>query len=126
MAKVITEKRIKAEAAKVRETIPENFQLTVEEAFLIAGELKGTTGVLDVIELAYELGYSRRDEVQKLRSGSIMRAFRGARSADEVARVLGIGAAALIAYENGEQFPRDEVKVRIADYYDVPVDVFFE
>ena len=55
-----------------------------------------------------------------------LRELRGTRSADEVARALGIGAAALIAYENGERFPRDEVKVRIAHYYDLPVDALFE
>lgn len=52
--------------------------------------------------------------------------LRGERSQTEVAAVLGISSAALSMYESGERVPRDEIKVKIASFYGVPVqDIFF-
>ena len=44
----------------------------------------------------------------------------------ELAYKLGISASAMSAYENGTRVPRDEIKVRIAEFFGVSVlDVFY-
>lgn len=44
----------------------------------------------------------------------------------ELANELGISASAMSAYEQGARAPRDEIKVRIAEYFGVSVlDLFF-
>lgn len=44
----------------------------------------------------------------------------------ELAYKLGISASALSNYENGTRVPRDEIKVKIAEFFGVSVlDVFF-
>ena len=43
--------------------------------------------------------------------------LRGSRTLDEVATALKISKSALSMYENGARIPRDEIKVRIANYY---------
>lgn len=58
--------------------------------------------------------------------GEKLRKLRGERSSSEVSEALGISRSALSMYENGNRIPRDEVKVAIANYYNVPVqDIFF-
>ena len=55
-----------------------------------------------------------------------LRALRGKKPAAQVASALGISVSALFMYERGERIPRDEVKVRIAEYYSIPVqEIFF-
>ena len=52
--------------------------------------------------------------------------LRGNKSQEEVAKELGISTSALSMYENGERIPRDPIKIRIADYYNTPIqDIFF-
>jgi len=43
----------------------------------------------------------------------------------EVAADCGISQSALTMYENGERVPRDEIKMRIADYYKRTVQTIF-
>lgn len=58
--------------------------------------------------------------------GSILRELRGDRSQADVAKALMISDSALSAYENGERTPRDDVKRRIAEYYNKTVgEIFF-
>ena len=53
--------------------------------------------------------------------------LRGERSQAQVARDLGISDSAISAYEQGDRIPRDEVKIRIANYYGVSVEsIFFD
>ena len=55
-----------------------------------------------------------------------LRDLRGDISASVVANALGISVSALFMYERGERIPRDEVKVRIAQYYGKSVqDIFY-
>ncbi len=42
-----------------------------------------------------------------------------------VAAALGISESALAMYESGERLPRDEVKIKIAEYYQVSVGELF-
>ena len=50
-------------------------------------------------------------------NGKRLAAARGDRNLKEVALSVGITPEALKAYEAGERIPRDEIKVRLADYY---------
>ena len=53
--------------------------------------------------------------------------LRGDRSQNEVATAVGVSASAIAMYESGQRIPRDEIKIRIAEYYGVGVaDIFFQ
>lgn len=57
---------------------------------------------------------------------TILRSLRGERTQEEVAKGIGITKSSWAMYERGERVPRDEVKVKIAQYFSVPVqDIFF-
>lgn len=52
--------------------------------------------------------------------------LRGEKSREQVAVDNDISYSALVSYEMGERSPRDEVKIRLANYYGVDVaDIFF-
>jgi DNA-binding XRE family transcriptional regulator len=42
-----------------------------------------------------------------------------------VAEDIGISESALTAYEMGARVPRDEIKIKLADYYDTTVEAIF-
>ena len=50
---------------------------------------------------------------------------RGDKKREEVARAVGISASAIANYEAGSRVPRDEIKIRLADYYQVTVQELF-
>ena len=51
---------------------------------------------------------------------------RGTRRRSDVADAVGISVSALAMYEIGSRIPRDEIKIRLADYYHTTVqDLFF-
>ena len=53
--------------------------------------------------------------------------LRGDRSQNEVATAVGVSVSAIAMYESGQRIPRDEIKIRIAEYYGVGVaDIFFQ
>ena len=51
--------------------------------------------------------------------------LRGNKTQGKVAQDLGITPSSLSMYENGERIPRDEVKIKIAKYYDTTVEAIF-
>jgi transcriptional regulator with XRE-family HTH domain len=51
--------------------------------------------------------------------------LRGKKQREEVANDLKISYSALTMYENGVRIPRDEIKIRIANYYKVSVQSLF-
>ena len=52
--------------------------------------------------------------------------LRGNKTQEEVANALNISVSALSMYERGERIPRDNIKIRISEYYNVPIyDIFF-
>jgi transcriptional regulator with XRE-family HTH domain len=58
--------------------------------------------------------------------GDRLKKLRGDKPRDEVAKELGISYSALGMYEQGERIPRDEIKIKICDYYNVSIeDLFF-
>lgn len=52
--------------------------------------------------------------------------LRGERSRQQVADEVGVSLSAILMYENGHRIPKDEIKIRLAEYYKVSVeDLFF-
>lgn len=52
--------------------------------------------------------------------------LRGERTREEVAEQLGISVSTLQMYENAQRIPRDEIKIRISNYYQRSVgEIFF-
>lgn len=52
--------------------------------------------------------------------------LRGDKSREEVSKAVGVSLSALAMYERGERSPRDEIKLKIADYYNSSVgDIFY-
>lgn len=51
--------------------------------------------------------------------------LRGKRTREEVAKAVGISLSAMAMYENGYRIPRDETKIKLADYYGVSVEQIF-
>ena len=54
-----------------------------------------------------------------------LRSLRGEKSRDEVCKAIGVSASALAMYEAGARVPRDEIKVRIAEYYKQTIEFIF-
>jgi len=53
--------------------------------------------------------------------------LRGDKSRKKVSGELGISESALRMYETGQRIPRDEIKLKIADYYGLSVqEIFFD
>lgn len=63
-------------------------------------------------------------DVRKI--GQRLTELRGLRSREEVARSLGVSTSALAMYELGYRMPKDDVKIKLAEFYAMPVgDLFF-
>lgn len=59
--------------------------------------------------------------------GDLLINLRGSESREVVATKIGISVSALQMYENGQRIPRDEIKVKIANYYCKSVqEIFFD
>ncbi|WP_145047905.1 helix-turn-helix transcriptional regulator [Paenibacillus xylanexedens] len=53
--------------------------------------------------------------------------LRGELSREETAHAIGISISALQMYENAQRVPKDEIKIRIANYYKKTVqEIFFD
>lgn len=57
--------------------------------------------------------------------GAKLRELRGTKTLESVARDVGISTSALGMYENGQRIPRDDIKVKLANYYGTSIDIFF-
>lgn len=58
--------------------------------------------------------------------GSKLRELRGNQSKSVVAKAVGVSESAYVKYERDERVPRDEVKMRIASYFNKTVqEIFF-
>ncbi len=65
-------------------------------------------------------------EVNKMSIGEKLRILRGKRSQDEVSSKVGVTKSAWAMYERNERVPRDEIKIKIANYFHVTVqEIFF-
>lgn len=51
---------------------------------------------------------------------------RGDRTRENVANAVGVSVSAIGMYENGARIPRDEIKIKLAEFFGVSVqDLFF-
>lgn len=60
-----------------------------------------------------------------MRYSEKLKKLRGDKTQEEVASAIGISKSAWAMYERGERIPRDEVKVRIANYFKTSVQAIF-
>ena len=51
--------------------------------------------------------------------------LRGDKNREEVAKACNISVSALAMYEQGERIPRDDIKIRLAKYYNRTVESIF-
>ncbi|KAA0776219.1 XRE family transcriptional regulator [Bacillus sp. AR2-1] len=51
--------------------------------------------------------------------------LRSEKSREEVARAVGISVSTLQMYENGQRIPRDNIKIKLANFYGVTVQTIF-
>lgn len=51
--------------------------------------------------------------------------LRGCKSREEVAYNVGISVSALTMYETGKRIPRDEIKIKLARYYNTSIEAIF-
>ena len=66
------------------------------------------------------------EKMNKEKMASKLVELRGDKSREQVAVDLDISYSAIVSYETGDRVPRDEVKIKLASYYDVRVeDIFF-
>ena len=57
--------------------------------------------------------------------GKRLTALRGNKTQAQVAKDLGLSTSAITMYESGKRIPRDEIKLKIANYYDTSVTSIF-
>ena len=59
-------------------------------------------------------------------AGQKMRELRGSKTKEEVANAINVTFSSYVKYERDERVPRDEVKIRIANYFGSTVgEIFF-
>ena len=58
-------------------------------------------------------------------AGKKLREARGEKTQEDVAKAVGISLAAVSMYEQGQRMPRDEVKLRLANYFNTTVEALF-
>lgn len=68
--------------------------------------------------------YEGMDPVQIGKTLKGLREQKG-ESAEELSKALNISASAVAMYETGKRIPRDEIKIRIAEHFVVPVESIF-
>ena len=59
------------------------------------------------------------------KASQILKKLRGETPREKVAKSVGISVSALGMYEQGRRIPRDEVKVKLAKFYGVPIESIF-
>lgn len=57
--------------------------------------------------------------------GRKLKELRGYKPRRVAAEEIGITERALLGYENGERIPRDEIKIKLSNYYKVPIQKLF-
>lgn len=67
------------------------------------------------------------EKIDSVRIGSRLRAIRTERgeSVEEMAKSIGVSNSAIGMYEGGQRVPRDEIKIKIAEHFDMPVEKIF-
>ena len=68
---------------------------------------------------------TRRCKMGQTSAGEKLVKLRGKRTQEEVSSAVGISTSALSMYECGSRVPRDEIKIRLAKYYNRTVQYIF-
>lgn len=63
--------------------------------------------------------------MERTEAGKKLVELRGNKSQEEVAKAVGITQSALSMYERGERTPRDDVKIKLANYFEADVAFIF-
>lgn len=66
-------------------------------------------------------------KIDSAKIGARIKAIRLERgeSMEELANSIGVSNSAIGMYEGGQRVPRDEIKIRIAEHYNMPVELIF-
>lgn len=57
--------------------------------------------------------------------GANLKQLRGTKTQQEVATALGVTPMAISQYENGDRIPRDEIKIKLSEYFNKSVEELF-
>lgn len=78
--------------------------------------------------MSTKCGYEKGGEIMnRSKIAETLISLRGEKSREEVANALNIAVSTLAMYELGQRVPRDEIKLKLADYYGVDVQsIFFD
>lgn len=60
-----------------------------------------------------------------LKIGNELKKLRGNKTQEEIADAIGVSSAAIGMYERGKRIPRDEIKVKLANYFNASVESIF-
>lgn len=63
--------------------------------------------------------------MNKEKIGKILTELRGNESREEISKRIGVSVSAWQMYENGQRIPKDEIKVKIASYFEKSVGEIF-
>ena len=66
-----------------------------------------------------------KDKINAFAIGERLKRLRGDRTLKEVSERVGISESALSMYENGARIPRDEIKLKLANYYKKTIQSIF-
>lgn len=65
-------------------------------------------------------------EMNPVEIGRRLAELRGSRTQQEVADAVNISVSAYSMYENGQRIPRDNIKIRLSNYFKKPIyKIFF-
>lgn len=94
---------------------------------VICQEIFVTKCVDKRVNLCYHVFVTKRGkrEVKLMTLAERLIKARGTRSREEVATAVGVSLSAITMYEIGARVPRDEIKVKLADYYKTTVQALF-
>ena len=66
-----------------------------------------------------------KDKINAFAIGERLKRLRGDRTLKEVSERVGISESALSMYENGARIPRDEIKIKLANFYKETIQSIF-
>lgn len=67
------------------------------------------------------------EKIDSEKIGNRLRSIRTERgeTTEAVAKGIGTSTSAITMYETGQRIPRDEIKIKLAEYYGMPVEQIF-
>nr|WP_312578243.1 helix-turn-helix transcriptional regulator [Sedimentibacter sp.] len=116
-------KNVMLKIEETKETMNQHHRLDFDVACEI---LENSDNEITLLNNSFVLGYLQGIKAEKARQKSVkltvnLTELRGNKTQEEVAKDLGVSISALTAYENAERIPRDELKLKIAEYYNMSV-----